>query len=343
MSGALELLRAAPMLAEVPADVLRHSAPWWEPRVLAEGVTLWSAGEPGGGVAIVASGTLEARLHGWVVGTIGPHELVGEGTAFGPSSLRVASIVAQGTVELIALPAARMADLRDQAPQAYDALLQDALRIAASRVTRTDGRIAALAQGSTASPSRARPLTQLWRRMRGTLAGEPAVGVTRSLRALPGLQRAAAAPLVRIGAAMMPRRLQTGEALFLEGDTGASAYLLAEGSIGVYRTTDAGRGEQLAEIKPCSLVGTGALLASHIRSASCVAVQASWVYEMTQASYHELSGEPLRLWREALMAALRYQLGVADHHLAELAARGTDALNKAAVGVVVYEADPPKT
>ncbi len=342
MSGVLELLRAAPMLAEVRAEDLRTSAPWWHARVLADGVTLWSAGEPGGGVAIVRSGELEARLHGWVVGTIGPHELVGEGTAFSPDNVRVASIVSRGTTELVELPAARMVDLRTQAPAVYDALLSDALRIAAARVTRTDSRIAALARGTTAAPERATGLAQLWQRMRGTFAGEP-IPIGRSLRALPGLHNAPGAPLVRIGAAMMPRRLQAGEALFLEGDPGTSAFLLAEGSIGVFRTTADGRGEQLAEVHPASLVGTGALLSHSTRNASCVATSPCWVYEMTQDSYRQLSGEPLRLWREALMAALRYQLGVADRHLTCLAAEGAEALKKAAVGVVVYEAEATET
>lgn len=338
MTGVLDLLRAAPLLAEVPAGELSAIASWWEPRVLGDGVALWAAGEPGGDVAVVVSGALEARLGGWRVGRIGPHELVGEGSAFGPARTRVASVVSVGTTELVTLSAARLQDLRAQATRVYDALLSEALRTLSERVTRTDDRISELARGSEPAPVAATPLTQLWRRMKVGFAGEP-VPVTHSLRALPGLRQAEGSPLVRIGAAMMPRRLDTGEALFLEGDAGTSAFLLAEGCIGVYRSAGGDRREKLAELRPTTLVGTGALLASHRRNASCVATAPTWVYEMDRDSLKALSGEPLRLWREALLAALHFQLGNADQHLASLAADGADALRRAAVGVVAFEAE----
>ena len=336
MSGVLELLSAAPFLAEVPEETLRSTASFWVSRQLTDEEVLWSAGLPGSGLAIVSSGELSARVGGFQGGTIGPRELVGEGSAFSARSRRVASIVADGPVDLIVLSGPPVAEVRTEAPALYDALLAEALQTTANRVTRTDDRITELAGGTDPRPERAEGFTQLWRRMTRTFAGEPPP-VTRMLRQLPVLQDAPAPALVRIGGHLLARRLAADEALFLEGDSGTSTFLLAEGRIAVFRSTLGEQVERLTDLHAPAMVGTGALLVDRPRNAACVAMEGTWVFEMSQEAHQNLGGETGRLWRETLMVALHRQLAIADSHLAELAATGVDALRRAAVGVVAFE------
>ena len=64
-------------------------------------------------------------------------------------------------------------------------------------------------------------------------------------------------------------------------------------------------------------MGTGSLILGERRNASCVASVNTdvWVYEISIVDFNNLVGEPSVLWREALLAALAFQLRNADELL----------------------------
>jgi CRP-like cAMP-binding protein len=132
------------------------------------------------------------------------------------------------------------------------------------------------------------------------------------------MDKASPAVVARITAAMAPKLIPAGQALFLEGDEGHSVYLVADGVVDVLRNTGRGRAEKLAGLRTGSLFGTGALLLGKRRNASCVAHEEAWVYELDREAHDRLNGEAGRVWREVLMAALGFQIRKADGMIARL-------------------------
>lgn len=336
MSSIFETLRQVSALGAVPDEVLRASEPAWKAHHFPGGAKLWTVGTLGQGLGVLVHGRLEVTQGGAVVGQIGPGELFGEGVGFMPNHLRTTDLHCLEEAEVLVLSREMVLEYRRELPALYDALLEKALQTAATRVAAVDAAITGLAPGRDDAPERARGWTRLWQRMRSGLAGEPPP-VQRALRLLPALDDAPMEVLIRIGAAMMPRRLVEDEAVFLEGDPGSACFLLVSGHVGVYRGVAAGRAERLALVGPGALLGTGALITDQPRTASCVAHESVWLYELGQEAYRDLTGAPRRVVREALMRALQQQLRTANEHLAKLHGAPESSLNEAARAITVFE------
>jgi CRP/FNR family transcriptional regulator len=71
----------------------------------------------------------------------------------------------------------------------------------------------------------------------------------------------------------VPRSYQAGEAVFREGDTGDTCYVVREGSVRVTRRHSDGRVITLAELRPGAIFGELAMFGGETRSASVEALQ----------------------------------------------------------------------
>ncbi|MES2640222.1 MAG: cyclic nucleotide-binding domain-containing protein [Myxococcota bacterium] len=338
-----ELLQRQPLFAGVGLHLLADAAPLFQLRSVLGGGTLWYEGEPAEALAIVVDGALAVRVGVREVGRIGPGELVGETSAFFGEP-RVATVTVTAPTRVLVLARAALAPLRASHPHVYDPLLQSALEAMARRVRDADRRISAASTAGVDAPIRIVPLAleRVFRAFRGP-ENETPPGIFTQLRRLPRLKDAPADALTILAAALTPRRVEEGDPVFLEGDTGDSAFVLTEGTLDVLREIYGGKASTLATLERGAVFGTGSLLLGERRNASCIAKTACWVHELPVAAHQALRGEAGRLWRESLLSALRAQVVLADGLLAELAGGTTDAerekLRQAAAQVLAYRVD----
>src|SRR3954454_15923590 len=71
----------------------------------------------------------------------------------------------------------------------------------------------------------------------------------------------------------VPRTYETGQAIFREGDTGDTCYVVREGSVRVMRRHSDGRIITLAELRPGEMFGELAMFGGETRSASVEALE----------------------------------------------------------------------
>lgn len=313
-------LDSLPLFSDLHPTQRQAAATLWELRTLADGEDVWIHGEMATEVAIVVSGTLRVHVYGQSVGAVKAGELVGEAAAWN-RSLRTASVSAQGSATILVLPVAHLSTLREQYPVLYDGLLNKALVGLANRVRMVDLQIARLAHGDSPSPERKNKgaLGKLWQKITHA-SPQRAPSPLDSLQTVAVLKDVESETLSTIAGALKPRYVPANTPLFLEGDPGEHVFVLAEGCIDVVRHVRGGRGETLANLYPGALFGTGALLLRERRNASCVAAKntACWVYEMDRSAHLSLQGHAGRVWREALLSALQFQLIRADEQLTRL-------------------------
>ena len=300
-------------------EQLQAAAALWEVRQLAAEAPLWWHGDLADELAVVLSGSLQIHINNRELGRVEHGEVVGEAAAW-TGGLRTASVCAAEPATLVVLATDRLPDLRARHPAVYDRLLHHALLGLARRIHQVDRQIAKLAYGVGSAPGRKTPgtLSRLWQRLTNSSPSPPPA--RQALRAMPALKATHADTLATIESSLTPHHLPAGTPVFLEGDRGDSVFVVADGCIDVIRHVRGGRGERLASLFPGALLGTGSLLLGERRNASCVAAEttACWVFEMNQATFAALSGEPGRVWRESILEALRFQLSRADEQLTRL-------------------------
>ncbi len=340
-----QALSSTKLFRGLELDVLRSSTSHWARRQLSSGEVLWRDGTKAEELAVVVKGELVIETWEKEVGRIRDGQLVGEGAAFCPGEPRTATVKAATDVELLVLSTGSLVKLHEVGSPVYDFLLDQALNSLAERVGETALRIARLSAGHEEAPSRkggGGGLKALWTRAKA-IAGGGAPPVEEALLFLPGLDEVDARHVAVIAKAMQPRYVPEGRALFLEGDEGDSVYLVADGEVEVLRNTGRGRAEKLASLFTGSLFGTGALLLSKRRNASCVATRDAWIYELNRARHDGLRGEAGRIWRAALLSALGFQIRKADAMIARLQGQADrraeddfQVLNQAAGTLVAY-------
>lgn len=308
-----------------------EAAALWTPVSLAPGETLWAQEEAALHVGILVSGRLAVRVGDVPVATIGPGELVGESSAFVRGEVRTAAVVADQPSELVVLGRAHLSTLRTAYPDLYDAMLDRALVELSERVVATDLRIQQLSRGDRDAPAAEGVIASLWRQWTARTPG-PGPDAAAVLRTLPIIGEASDEVIHQLAPTLLPRFVEKDTAIFLEGDVGDALYVVAAGKIGVVRGSEPGRAHTLATLGPGSLFGTGALLGHGKRMATCVAEVDSWLLCMDRIAFKAQKGEVRRVWREALLSALRGQILGADRALAKLEAGAPKAAYDEASG-----------
>src|SRR4051795_7898486 len=79
--------------------------------------------------------------------------------------------------------------------------------------------------------------------------------------------------LEQLAQVAVPRTYEAGEAVFREGDTGDTCYIVREGSVRVMRRHSDGRSITLAELRPGAIFGELAMFGGETRSASVEALE----------------------------------------------------------------------
>lgn len=279
-------------------------------RELHRGELVWAPDAPVDGLAILLAGELEAVVAGQPVGRVRAPELVGEATAFFAGSERTATVRAAGPARLAVLPARGLEALRRERSPVYDVLLDDALATLLRRIRDTDARLAQAVRGDTPAPVRreASALVRMWRSVVPGLPGGTPPPVAALLRGLPGLADAPEELLGPLAAAWTPTALPAGEIVFLEGEPGAAAFLVATGKVEVLRHVRGDRAELLATLGPGAPFGANALLSASPRTASCVTAAPSWLYTLVRPVLGGLPAPVRRRFRETLLATFAAQI-----------------------------------
>ena len=308
-----EQLLALPWLQRVGRGDLDRAARRFSERRLPPGGVLWDQGQPSTQVGVLLRGELGVFVDGARVGIVHRGELIGEAAAFFQGVDRSAKVSTREDARVALLPVSELASLRAERSPVYEALLDQALNTLVHRVHATDRRVSTAGSGSRARPGSEPPVwTKLWRRM---VPGKPRGAcppLQPLLRQQIGLAALDPALLKSIARPWRPLELEEGQEVFLEGQPGDAAYLVAEGSIEVVRNVKGDKASLLAELGPGDLFGANALVDRSARTASCVAARPSWVYRIRARDFEALGGEASLLWRESLLASFASQIRAAN-------------------------------
>ncbi|MEZ4436136.1 MAG: cyclic nucleotide-binding domain-containing protein, partial [bacterium] len=221
----------------------------------------------------------------------------------------------------------RLFGLKTTAPRTYDALVEAALLAMAERVEAADAQLVERTQGQLPAPRRGlgQALGRLWKRLTGAPRPTVPPGIHQSLRDLPGLAEADDRIIRALADVVRARYVEDDHAIFLEGDPGASLYVVADGALAILRDAGDGRAYELTTVGPGTLLGTGVLIRGGIRGASAVARGGTWVFEVTQPAVEKLPLDTRRALFESLLVTMRSQLAIVDALLTK-APKSEDAL-----------------
>ena len=103
----------------------------------------------------------------------------------------------------------------------------------------------------------------------------PGEDIARLLGRAPLFSDLEQSDLEQLAQVAVPRSYAAGEAVFREGDTGDTCYLIRSGSVRVTRRHSDGRVITLAELRPGDIFGELAMFGGETRSASVEALQST--------------------------------------------------------------------
>jgi CRP/FNR family transcriptional regulator len=111
--------------------------------------------------------------------------------------------------------------------------------------------------------------------------------------------------LEQLAQVAVPRTYEAGEAVFREGDSGDTCYIVREGSVRVTRRHSDGRSITLAELRPGAIFGELAMFGGETRSASVEALERTRALAI-------LSGDLRRIMLQHPEIAVTMLEGLAD-------------------------------
>jgi CRP-like cAMP-binding protein len=306
-----------PFMRRVPVEAIRAAASWWAIDRLEPGQVLWEQSAPVDELAIVISGELSAILDGVEVGKVLPAELVGEASAFLAGAIRSATLKARKDTVLLSLPVHGLKALRWLRSPVYDCLLEQALLALVRRIRATDARIAQVALGGQSAPVRTEPsaLVRFWKALRPGGPRTSCPPLEPLLCRQPVLKDAEPELIVELARCFAAETVEEGQILFLEGETGAAAYVIAEGAVDVLRHVRGQKAELLATLKTGDQFGVNTLVERGARTASCVAATPGWLYRMDAEVFASIKGDARLVWRECVLASLASQIRNANQAL----------------------------
>lgn len=313
-SATTDPLLDVPFLRQIPLVELKRYGDLWVRVALRPGENMWTEGGLAAELGVVISGELAVVTGGVEVGRVRSGELAGEASAFFRGETRTASLRAETPAEVLTLSVRDLIRLRREGSVIYDALLRQALVTLVRRIRATDLRIAQLAQGGRAAPSRAESglLSRVWRALRPDNPTGPAPSLEPLLRKMPVLRPADPEEIIELSRLFTAEPMKEGQVIFMEGAPGEAAYIVAEGKVEVLRHVRGERAELLATLERGDLFGANTLVESGARTASCIAAEPGWLYRIDAKDFNAPSARAGLLWREAVLAALASQLRLAN-------------------------------
>lgn len=313
MSTIAQNLASIKAFSDLPAMDLVAGAPAWLQRDLKEEEALWMEDDPADGLAVLVSGELRVERQGGTVGRVHAGEIVGEASAFLRSHTRTVTLRATTPCHVLLLSAEGLQAMRGTGSAMYDTLLELAHRALVRRIRATNQRIALNVEGPDSAREERSVLVRRWNSLRQGEPSTPCPRIEPLLRVQPGLGKVDEATIAAIAAGFTAEAFAAGTILFLEGEPGTDAWLVAEGEVDVIHNVGGGKAERLAKLGPARLLGVNALIERGPRAASCVTATPCWLYRM--ADYQHLVGAQRTAWRESLVGSLTSQIRNADDAL----------------------------
>jgi len=294
---------------------------------LGAGEVLLEEGEPDRSMLVVVAGDLTVSLGGVNLGRIGSGELVGEMALFGSFDRRCATVTTVVPTKVLVLDEEGLRFLRLGDHPLARQLETLALRSVATRLRETDQRIAGRAAGEVLNRNPQRGLLGRIATVLGVGAEMPRSAAPRLLdvlRATHGFAGRDDAVLHSVATRLHMVAVGAGDTIVHEGRAADDAYIVAEGRVGVYCAVGADRFERVATLGPGHVFGVVALTDARTRTATCRALEPTYLIRITGAVYNQLETENSaegRAFRRGLIDALSVQLRLANEHLLTLTAR----------------------
>jgi CRP-like cAMP-binding protein len=315
-NNTLNFLMNNPVLRKCAAPELNKSARLWRLQRVDAGDILWVQGMPSQELAVVVQGEFSVDVNGVEVGLIRSGELIGEvATFFGQE--RSASLRAKTRVQILTLSIDGLRTLRREGSPVYLALLDQALVSVVRRVRSTNVRIAKAATGGQAAPSRKDQgaFAKMWKKFRPGLPKVECPPIEPLLKKQPGLNRIDDASLAKLGGMWTATAVEEGHVVCLEGEEGATAYLIAMGDVDVLRNVRGDKAEKLCTLGAGDQFGANTLVEKGTRTASCVMATAGWLYSIDSTSFRNPPAEVGHIWKESVLATLTSQIRNANRAL----------------------------
>jgi diguanylate cyclase (GGDEF)-like protein len=131
---------------------------------------------------------------------------------------------------------------------------------------------------------------------------------------------------------MTERRCERGDILFREGDKGDEMYVVCEGSVGIYLTTEDSQEVMLSEIGAGSFFGEMSIIEQEPRSATCRALSEGRLLVLSADGFHTLTQKRPRIAMTVLRRMARItteRLGKTGALLSGMVRWGEDARRRA--------------
>ncbi len=304
-----------------------HALTAFKPYELGPGEILLEEGESDRSMLVVVEGSLEVSLGGVPLGRVGRGELLGEMALFGSFDRRSATVTTLSHTKVIVLDEEGLRFLRLGDNPLARQLETMALRTVAGRLRATDQRIAGRAPGEPLAKGSTRGMFGRIANVLGVGGEMPRNNAPRMLdvlRATHGFAGREDAVLNAVAARLHMVAVATGDTILQEGATADDAYIVAEGRVAVYCAVSAERFERVATLGPGHVFGVVALADEQARTATCRALEPSYLVRIAGPTYRQLEVEntvEARAFRRGLIDALSVQLRLANEHLLTLAAR----------------------
>lgn len=289
------------LLSRPPQELVAEG---WDPEGLETGELLWHQGDETNGLAWIALGSVAVEVDGVERSRLGAGELLGEASVFVPGERRTADVRALEPTELWVLQRPKLVRLQSVHPELYDALIESAIVVLARRIGDNERELTRSRRGELPPPQRAP--SSWWTRIARRLEGRRPPPFEEAAQALPTFGRADRL-VAKLSEIAEPLFVGTGEALCIEGDPAESMYVLARGELSVMLLAGEGAIE-LGRVGPGALLGTSALLEQSPRSASLVATEPTWVFELSRERLAEAPEDVWRAMAKSLLVVLREQL-----------------------------------
>ena len=296
------------------------------PFEVGEGDVLLVEGENDDSLMVVVHGEVEVLVDGISIASAGPGELFGDMALFGRDPRRTATVRTLTPCSLVLLEQTGIAALRAHDNSLVQTLESQALRTIGKRLRDMNSAITEMARGTALAPAKSPADESLFGQLKGLFGGTPTKRPAppnpwKVLQGSPAFAGMEPEELQAVAEVMELRELEEGELLIREGEHGRDAFVVAAGRMDVYRTTRAMAYEKVAELTPGTFFGLVSLVHGSVRSASCLATPNTWVMELPESAWKELSevdSPASRGLRRALYDSLSDQLHNANHHVAWL-------------------------